>query len=356
MTDTANLNLPQMTESQGTKYLTHNEALWILDALCQGRVIDRDLTAPPGGESEGDVYIPAAGASGDWSGWDNKIAYYVDSSWNVITPLVGWMLWIVDEGVRVVWDGSAWSLIDYSLAQRTRSFVVSVSDESTALETSTEATTFRMPHGFTLTGIRASLTTAPTGADLIVDVNKDGGTILSTKLSIDATEKTSTTAATPPVISDSSLGDDSEITIDIDQIGSGTAGAGLKITFIGVTNVATQNFVLAAGYEDAALETGAGKVTFRMPYGFTLAAVRASVNTAPTGSTIIVDINEGGVSLLSTKLTIDASEKTSLTAAVAAVISDADLADDAEITVDIDQIGSGTAGAGLKIVLIGVPT
>jgi hypothetical protein len=85
----------------------------------------------------------------------------------------------------------------------------------------------------TLTGVRASVTTAPTGANLQVDINETGsGTILSTKLTIDATEKTSTTA-TPAVISDSSLADDAEITIDIDVVGSSVAGAGLKVYLIG---------------------------------------------------------------------------------------------------------------------------
>ena len=65
-----------------------------------------------------------------------------------------------------------------------------------------------------------------------------------------------------------------------------------------------------------------------------------------------MDINEAGTTVLSTKLTIDNTEKTSTTAATAAVISDTSLADDAEMTVDIDQIGDGTA-KGLKIVLIG---
>ena len=32
------------------------------------------------------------------------------------------------------------------------------------------------------------------------------------------------------------------------------------------------------------------------------------------------------------------------------------LADDAEMTIDIDQVGSGTAGAGLKVTLIGYQT
>ena len=54
--------------------------------------------------------------------------------------------------------------------------------------------------------------------------------------------------------------------------------------------------------------------------------------------------------------TIDAGEKTSVTAATPAVISDATLADDAEITVDIDTVGSTTAGKGLKLVMLGYRT
>jgi hypothetical protein len=110
---------------------------------------------------------------------------------------------------------------------------------------------------------------------------------------------------------------------------------------------------LAASDETTALTAGTAKVTFRMPHAMTLTAVRASLTTAQaSGSIFTVDINEGGTSILSTKLTIDNTEKTSTTAATPAVISDTALADDAEITIDIDQIGDGTA-KGLKITLIG---
>jgi hypothetical protein len=113
------------------------------------------------------------------------------------------------------------------------SIQLACSDEATALTTGTAKLTFRMPHAMTVTAVRASVGTAPTGSTLVVDINEGGTTILSTELSIDATEKTSTTAATPAVISDTALADDAEITIDIDQIGSTIAGAGLKITLIG---------------------------------------------------------------------------------------------------------------------------
>jgi hypothetical protein len=110
---------------------------------------------------------------------------------------------------------------------------------------------------------------------------------------------------------------------------------------------------LAASDETTALTTGTAKVTFRMPYAMTLTSVRASLTTAQaSGSIFTVDINESGTSILSTKLTIDNTEKTSTTAATPATITTSALTDDAEITIDIDQIGNGTA-KGLKITLIG---
>lgn len=122
------------------------------------------------------------------------------------------------------------------------------------------------------------------------------------------------------------------------------------------TSAKTEAFVVACSDEVSPLTTGTAKITFRMPYAFTLTAVRASLTTAQTsGSILTVDINEGGSTILSTKLTIDNGEKTSTTAATPAVISDTALADDAEMTVDVDQVGDGTA-KGLKIYLIGYPT
>jgi len=108
------------------------------------------------------------------------------------------------------------------------------SDETTALTTGTAKVTVRVPYAFTVTRVFASVTTAPVGSKLIVDINEAGTSILSTKLSIDNGEKSSDTAVDPPVVSDTSIAAYAEITIDIDQIGSSTAGAGLKVWILGV--------------------------------------------------------------------------------------------------------------------------
>jgi len=138
-------------------------------------------------------------------------------------------------GQTLIYDSQAgWYLaFDGASAAVTRPIIISCSDETTDLTVADGKVTFRMPYAFTLTEVRASVTTAPTGAGITVDIEEGGATILSTLLTIDATEKTSTTAATPAVIDDASLADDAEMTINVDVIGSTIAGAGLKVTLIG---------------------------------------------------------------------------------------------------------------------------
>jgi len=114
---------------------------------------------------------------------------------------------------------------------------------------------------------------------------------------------------------------------------------------------------IALSAETGALESGVGVIQCRVPYKMALTQLpRISVTTAPTGSTIIVDINAGATSpatILSTKLSIDISEKTSVSASSQAVLSTTTLGDDDILTFDIDQIGSTESGVALKIIIYG---
>jgi hypothetical protein len=112
--------------------------------------------------------------------------------------------------------------------------IIAVSDETTPLTVGTGKVTFRMPYAMKLTEVRASLSVAgSTSGETIIDVNESGSTIFSQRVVIDFGDKTSKTAGTQPVISDSDLADDAEITIDIDQLTGGADEAGLKVTLIG---------------------------------------------------------------------------------------------------------------------------
>jgi hypothetical protein len=86
---------------------------------------------------------------------------------------------------------------------------------------------FIMPNAGTLVGAVCSVGTAPTGQALICDINKNGTTIYSTqgnRPQVAAGANTSAALAVPDVTSFSAL---DYFTVDVDQVGSGAAGADL---------------------------------------------------------------------------------------------------------------------------------
>lgn len=160
----------------------------------------------------------------------------VNDSTTVTTPAgYGVIYFNAQDSKWRIWNGSAWADIGSGSGGSTQKvFPFSVTDEVIPITTGTGVLSFRIPYAMTLTGIRASLVSAQTsGSILTIDINEGGTTILSTKLTIDNNETTSTSAATAAVISDTSLADDAVITVDIDQVDAATAAAGLKITLYG---------------------------------------------------------------------------------------------------------------------------
>tara|TARA_R110000796_G_scaffold111583_1_gene223108 strand:- start:720 stop:1211 length:492 start_codon:yes stop_codon:yes gene_type:complete len=99
------------------------------------------------------------------------------------------------------------------------------------LATEVSADYIRMPYSFRLTTVRASVRT--TGSSVLtINILKNGSSILSTLLTIDAGEKTSTTAAVPAVILDYAIADDDEITFDITLEGE-SAPIDAKVYLVG---------------------------------------------------------------------------------------------------------------------------
>jgi hypothetical protein len=133
-----------------------------------------------------------------------------------------------------------------------------------------------------------------------------------------------------------------------------TASANTNTTQIATTAYAYQLedfIVIALSDETTNITTGTAKLTWRAPFAMTLTQIpRASLNTASTSGNPTVDINEAGTSILGVnKLSIDANELTSVTAATPTTLADTAIADNAVITFDIDVAGTGAKG--LKVIL-----
>jgi len=110
----SNLDLTALVTGQAGGEITVNDAFNRLDAAVLLTVKDRDLTAPPGGEADGDRYLVATGATGAWSGHDGEIAAYY-AGWVFFTVLEGWRMWVDDENVLLVYDGSAWVKVQLAM-------------------------------------------------------------------------------------------------------------------------------------------------------------------------------------------------------------------------------------------------
>lgn len=115
--ESAKLRIPYIAAAQAQKHVTHNEGMTLLDTLVQLSVIDKDLLAPPGSPAEGDTYIVAGAggtATGAWTGWDKRVARYIDGEWRSYLPGqgggAGWLAWVLDEDAMYRFDGTAWAL------------------------------------------------------------------------------------------------------------------------------------------------------------------------------------------------------------------------------------------------------
>ncbi len=118
------------------------------------------------------------------------------------------------------------------------------------------------------------------------------------------------------------------------------------------------DIIIPLSSETQSLATGIAVTISRWPRDHVLTAIPLwMVNTASVGAALQLDIRVGGTSIFATLPTIDATEQGSDTAAVFAVFSTAFIsagqliAQNSVVTFHVLQIGTTTAGAGLKVAL-----
>ena len=100
--------LPFIMPGQAQKEAFHNEALALLDGLVHPAVSGISA-APPAAPAEGESWIVAAGASGDWSGQQGCVSIRTTGGWRFATPVPGMAVWDGAAGYERYWTGSAWS-------------------------------------------------------------------------------------------------------------------------------------------------------------------------------------------------------------------------------------------------------
>ena len=116
--------------------------------------------------------------------------------------------------------------------------------------------------------------------------------------------------------------------------------------------VPVSTFILS---RDAANSAAAGKLRFRVPFACKIRAMTVATDIAPTGASLIFDVNNNGTTLFTTQ----ANRPTIVASGVSASVALPDvttLALGDVITVDCDQVGSSVASTGFTIAISVLPT
>jgi hypothetical protein len=121
-------------------------------------------------------------------------------------------------------------------------------------------------------------------------------------------------------------------------VGYATSVSGLLLPY-GVEGVIAVNIGTAELYND----TG---------HAVTVASVRASVGTAPTGADIIVDINKNGTTIFTNQANRPRIIAGMQTSGAVTNMDVKTVANGEFFTVDVDQVGSGIAGANLTVQIL----
>jgi len=108
MISTTKLQLPYIAAAQAQKHITHNEALRALDAIVQLSVINSNLISPPASPNDGDSYIIAANATGEWLNKDNQVSAWQDNVWIFYEPKEGWLAWNATDGQLYIYTNTSW--------------------------------------------------------------------------------------------------------------------------------------------------------------------------------------------------------------------------------------------------------
>jgi hypothetical protein len=100
--------LPFILPGQAQKELFHNEALARIDLALHPAVEGPPAAEPPLAPAEGQCWIVAIAASGDWSGRDGMLAMWSEGGWRFLAPAPGTSAWNKAANVPLLWDGLQW--------------------------------------------------------------------------------------------------------------------------------------------------------------------------------------------------------------------------------------------------------
>lgn len=85
-----------------------NQNMEMMDALLHPYIINMSFSSPPQNVDNGDMYIVAAGATGEWGNQDGNLAYRIENQWMFFLPTRGVRARLANLDAFIWFNGVAW--------------------------------------------------------------------------------------------------------------------------------------------------------------------------------------------------------------------------------------------------------
>lgn len=102
------LDLDEWESAQAQPEVVMNEALRWLECFASLTVASQSVTDPPSG-ADGDRYIVAPSATGEWAGHDDEIALHIGGAWAFRVAPEGALAFVIDDAAAFRYLAGVWT-------------------------------------------------------------------------------------------------------------------------------------------------------------------------------------------------------------------------------------------------------
>ncbi len=288
-----NLSLPLIQAAQAQKYVTHSEAIELLDMIVHLTVQGFTAETPPALALEGQSWALGASPTGAWAGQAGNIASWRGGGWLFVTPVVGWQAWGVSEAKLRVYTSSGWQDVapETVLENLTGVGINTTSDATNRLALAGDATL--LTHDGAGHQLKLNKATAGDTASLLYQTNWSGRAEMGLTGTDDFSIKTSPDGSTfhdGIVVSK----DNGKVSFPNGTAGSGSTAGALGLQAMGFAGERDTGFDVGhlLSYGNGATLT-AGPV---MPFAGKVFAATISIAAGTVGTnTLDIAINKTGI-------------------------------------------------------------
>jgi len=103
----ARFHLPLLYSGQAQKEIFVNEAILRIDSLLHCGILG-EAEGPPSAVEDGQIWLVATGATGEWAAHDGELACRIQGQWTFVTPREGMRVFDLSTQAELLFASAEW--------------------------------------------------------------------------------------------------------------------------------------------------------------------------------------------------------------------------------------------------------